>query len=222
MTRSLKQKDETAIEPRKRPRQERSAEMVERILGSAQRLVKAQGAKGLTTIAIAEQAGLSVGSLYQYYPNKEAIILDLARRWLSAFPAQIEARHHASPPQNQDEFQHEIRAFVRSVAKIYLDNADLLPILDAMHLDRELRRIMAAHDTTIIEAHANWFKGINPALGDDTARRLGLVMLEMGHACLLAAVRQDHATFELMLEDLDAMHLALLRPHLGLFTDARS
>lgn len=63
--------------PRKQPRQARSKAMVATILEAAVRILIKGGYEAATTIAIAEKAGISVGSLYQYFPNKESIVATL-------------------------------------------------------------------------------------------------------------------------------------------------
>lgn len=65
------------IIPRKKPQQERSAQLVEAILQAAVRVLEREGATGFTTSRVAEQAGVSVGSLYQYFPNKQSILFRL-------------------------------------------------------------------------------------------------------------------------------------------------
>ena len=65
------------IAPRKQPKQARSAHLVEAILEAAARVLEKDGAAAFTTIRVAEQAGVSVGSLYQYFPNKESILFRL-------------------------------------------------------------------------------------------------------------------------------------------------
>lgn len=67
-----------ATSPRKRPAQERSRETVRAILVAAARIFEADGIEAATTDRIAARAGISVGSLYQYYPNKDAILVALA------------------------------------------------------------------------------------------------------------------------------------------------
>ncbi|MFI4982457.1 MAG: TetR family transcriptional regulator [Nevskiales bacterium] len=70
------------ISERKRPRQERSALLVTAILEAAVRVLVREGARRFTTARVAEVAGISVGSLYQYFPNKEAILFRLqADEW---------------------------------------------------------------------------------------------------------------------------------------------
>src|SRR5262245_7799213 len=60
--------------PRKRPRQARSKATVDAILAATARVLVKQGFDGLTTNAVATAAGVSIGSLYQYFPNKEALV----------------------------------------------------------------------------------------------------------------------------------------------------
>jgi AcrR family transcriptional regulator len=62
---------------RKRPRQARSTQLVAAILQAAARVLVRDGAHRFTTARVAEAAGVSVGSLYQYFPNKEAILFGL-------------------------------------------------------------------------------------------------------------------------------------------------
>jgi AcrR family transcriptional regulator len=66
--------------PRKRPRQARSKATVDTILEATTRVLVKQGFDGLTTNAVASAAGVSIGSLYQYFPNKEALVLALIDR----------------------------------------------------------------------------------------------------------------------------------------------
>jgi AcrR family transcriptional regulator len=65
------------ISSRKQPKQARSAELVATILEAAVQVLAKQGAQRFTTARVAEKAGVSVGSLYQYFPNKAAILFRL-------------------------------------------------------------------------------------------------------------------------------------------------
>jgi AcrR family transcriptional regulator len=70
---------------RRVPTQARSRERLRRLLDAAEDLLANEGAEALTTTRVAEAAGVSVGSLYQYLPNKGAIVQALARRYLADF-----------------------------------------------------------------------------------------------------------------------------------------
>lgn len=63
-------------EPRKQPRQSRSKETVRAIRQACARIVYQQGPKAVTTARIADLAGVNIASLYQYFPNKEAVLAD--------------------------------------------------------------------------------------------------------------------------------------------------
>ena len=71
---------DSPVSPRKSPRQERSRRTVERILDAAARIFHEQGYVGATTNDIADDADISVGSLYQYFPNKDALLVALTTR----------------------------------------------------------------------------------------------------------------------------------------------
>ncbi|CCH09303.1 TetR family transcriptional regulator [Achromobacter xylosoxidans] len=104
----------TRLSERKQPQQARSAELVAAILQAGAQVLAKEGAARFTTARVAEKAGVSIGSLYQYFPNKAAILYrlqtqewqqtsDLLRRLLE------DARH--APPQRLRNLVH---AFVRS------------------------------------------------------------------------------------------------------------
>jgi len=65
------------LSARKEPRQQRSTEAVAAILQAAAQVLAAEGAARFTTARVAERAGISIGSLYQYFPNKAAILFRL-------------------------------------------------------------------------------------------------------------------------------------------------
>ncbi len=66
--------------PRKAPQQRRSQQTVAAILEATARILVEQGYEPLNTNRVAELAGVSVGSLYQYFPNKQALVLALAEK----------------------------------------------------------------------------------------------------------------------------------------------
>ena len=75
--------------PRKRPTQARSKATVDTILEATTRILKKQGFDALSTNAVASQAGVSIGSLYQYFPNKEALVRALIDRHMDEMNAAI-------------------------------------------------------------------------------------------------------------------------------------
>lgn len=71
---------EIDVRPRKEPKQERSRRTVEAVLEAAAQVLVEEGYDRASTNRIAKVAGVSVGSLYQYFPSKEALVIALCRR----------------------------------------------------------------------------------------------------------------------------------------------
>ncbi|WP_237051729.1 TetR family transcriptional regulator [Lysobacter antibioticus] len=102
------------ISSRKHPRQARSNQLVSAILEAAAQVLAAEGAQRLTTARVAERAGVSVGSLYQYFPNKAAILFRLqSDEWrqttdlLSTILKDVERPPH-------ERLRTLVQAFIRS------------------------------------------------------------------------------------------------------------
>lgn len=74
---------------RRQPVQQRSAKRVEKMLESCAQLIDELGYDGVTTTLIAERAGVAVGSLYQFFPDKRAVVQALTQRNLDHFMAEI-------------------------------------------------------------------------------------------------------------------------------------
>ncbi len=70
-----------SIAQRRAPQQPRSKERVERILASALAEIEARGVDAATMTGVAERAGVPIGSVYQFFPNKASILAELARRY---------------------------------------------------------------------------------------------------------------------------------------------
>lgn len=78
------------LSPRKQTVQARSAVTVEIIVEAAARILEERGLEGYTTNAVADRAGVSIGSLYQYFPNKDAITIALIQRETADLFADVE------------------------------------------------------------------------------------------------------------------------------------
>jgi AcrR family transcriptional regulator len=85
---------------RRKPTQDRARHTVEAILDAVTRILKREGPAAVTTNRVAQVAGVSIGSLYQYFPDKNAIYAALHRRHVEQIDSAIHAvlvRHAASP-----------------------------------------------------------------------------------------------------------------------------
>ena len=85
-----------ALQPRKSPRQARAVATVAAILEAAARILERGGPAALNTNAVAERAGIGIGSLYQYFPNKDAIVSALLAEDARAREAKLRAAVHGA------------------------------------------------------------------------------------------------------------------------------
>lgn len=110
----MSERRKPVISLRKQPRQTRSTELMAVILEAAAQVLAKEGAQRFTTARVAEKAGVSVGSLYQYFPNKAAILFRLQSdewRQTSALLSRILADVEKPPLQRLQVLVH---AFIRS------------------------------------------------------------------------------------------------------------
>lgn len=80
----------SSLEPRKTPVQARSAASVDAVLEATIQVLVAVGKERLTTTRVAERAGVSVGTLYQYFPNKSSLLQAALRRHFAGVAEAIE------------------------------------------------------------------------------------------------------------------------------------
>lgn len=94
---------------RKKPRQQRSRQMVDTLIEATAQAVIDRGLEGLTTHHIAEQAGVSVGSLYQYFDDKNALINALIEKLAN----EIVLALHKLPMSKSGELHTNVELFIR-------------------------------------------------------------------------------------------------------------
>lgn len=119
------------ISSRRKPKQARSAELVSAILQAAIQVLAKEGAQRFTTTRVAERAGVSVGSVYQYFPNKAAILFRLQSEEWQQTSAMLESilQDKATPPLVR--LRQLVHAFVRSEceeAEVRMALSDAAPI----------------------------------------------------------------------------------------------
>lgn len=102
--------------PKKWPKQARSRASFDAILDATARLLKGRGYEAVTTNHIAEQAGVGIATLYEFFPNKESIIAELTRRLMGQVEAQSERAFHEAA--SLDPWSGVVHMTMRSVEVI--------------------------------------------------------------------------------------------------------
>lgn len=202
------------ISPRSVPVQQRAQQRRDEILAVTAQLLEDIGLDDLTTIKVAKSLGVSVGTLYHYFPNKHAILYALAEQWLGEMDAALQG---LGEPQTSQSLRQFVDQSVNQLLKVYTDQRGLLPLVQAMFGIPELKELDERHDTLVIDFMSEQFLTLD--LGDDEhgLRRLARTWLELTHALLLVAVNQNSEDSAKTLAELKHLCLALLERSRGQF-----
>ena len=141
------------VKPRKSPRQERARATVDAILQATAYILRTRGYEALTTNGIAEKAGVNIASLYQYFPNKEAVLAELLRR--HAADGRAKALEVVRAGSGRSLATNVRRLVEGSLAEHSVD-PDLHRILTTEAQRLGLPRVDTESDAAIAEASARW------------------------------------------------------------------
>jgi AcrR family transcriptional regulator len=149
------------LNARKKPLQERSRETVAVILEAAARILEERGLEGYNTNAVAERGGISVGSVYQYFPNKDALTLALITRFEGEILETVQAAVAASEGK---DLRTSLKLLIGGLLKAHDGRAQLNRILEteesrlrhassapstALHLKKIVEALLARHTNEI-------------------------------------------------------------------------
>ena len=118
----------TRTSVRRRPKQRRARQTVEAVLDAVIRLLKRGGSDAITTNRIAEVAGVSIGSLYQYFPDKRAIFTALHQRHVDQIDRMVQTKlvEHAA-----SSIEDLVRAMVEAMVDAHATDPELYELLMA-------------------------------------------------------------------------------------------
>nr|WP_232371458.1 TetR/AcrR family transcriptional regulator [Leptospira ainazelensis] len=127
------------MDPRKEPSQRRSIDRVQKILDVVAVLLERNGAEAITTNMIAQEAEIPIGSLYQYFPNKHAVLNAVGQRHLERVNLMLSEIFQSDlSGQNWEEL---IDLVIDSFANFYLTEPGFAPLWSSMKQDPELIEI---------------------------------------------------------------------------------
>lgn len=117
----MEMRNQKAVQ-RRRPSQARALHKIDLMLEAAMQLIERDGIDALTTNAVAEKAGVSIGTLYQYFDNRQAILTALAQRELEGMTARVIRAVQSDPPPDADlstAAEVRVRRVVQAVLTAY-------------------------------------------------------------------------------------------------------
>ena len=205
-------KPQKSLRPRRKPEQDRSRERARQIMDVTAKLLDRVGFDDLTTILIAKELNISVGALYHYYPNKHAILRALAERWLAAWNIildDIEAL-----PVERMSIERLVSEMSALFASVYEDQKAVLPLARAMSVVPEIRDLDLKHDALVVTCLSRVFKRMGIGKSNNDRQRIGNIYLETIHAIMILHLKATGVGSKRILEDVNAMSIALLYRHL--------
>ena len=144
---------QNALTPRKAPRQARAQATHDAILEAAAQIIGAGGLSAFNTNAVAQRAGVSIGSLYQYYGNKDALMVALIHRQQKR---QLMSVAQAVASVEDADLATKIRRIVRAAMQHHHDNALLASAID----HEEARLPMDAELTGYLDQGGEMVRGL--------------------------------------------------------------
>jgi len=201
--------------PRTQPVQQRAQKRRNQILEVTAELLEEVGQDDLTTILVAKRAGMSVGTLYHYFPNKYAIMYALAEQWVGEMD--IALQELESEAIESLSLKRFVERCVDRMRLVYINQRGLLPLVQAMYGVPELVELDLIHDELIIASMARMFERMDIASKPAELRRLGRAYLEITHALLVVVVNQSPQDGDKTLGDLKYLSLNLLERAKGQF-----
>jgi len=194
---------------RRRPSQRRSRERVERILGCAAEVIAEKGSDALRMSEVARLAGVSIGSLYQYFPDKSAIVRTLAERY------NAEGRHCIEEGLAQattiDALCAAFGKLVDTYYAIFIAEPVMRDIHSGAQADKALRDIELADSRANGALLAAALRRVRPGRDPRELSVSAFLIMHLGEATMRLAISVARAEGDALVAVYKRMALAELR-----------
>ena len=195
------------LSPRNVPVQQRAHRQRDKILKATSELLETVGVDELTTIRVAEAVGISVGTLYHYFPNKHAILYSLAENWIETVLEGLEDI-------GQSDLSHmAIKDFVVLITGIFeslfIKHSPLLPLINAINTLPELNSLKVEFKQQLNTSLAGIFIDLNICDSTSESERLSSVYWQLLQGMLLVYVDAEPKS-DKTLSDIKYLQYSLL------------
>jgi AcrR family transcriptional regulator len=203
-----------ADSPRKLPRQERAQATVEAILRATAHILRTKGWDACNTNAVAKRAGVSIGSLYQYFPSKEALIAALAERHAQeGLKILVDAVADARTRDVGLGFEETVRHYISAMVTLHAHDPELHRVLveqvPRLHGGQEVIRRTSMHAGGLVRAWLETQKEHVRGVDLDVATYMLVTAVEaIQH--LQVVEKPEKLTREVLIDELVALVLGYL------------
>ena len=195
------------LSPRNVPVQQRAHRQRDKILKATSELLETVGVDELTTIRVAEAVGISVGTLYHYFPNKHAILYSLAENWIETV---LEGLDDIG---ERDLSNVAIKDFVVLITgvfeSLFIKHSPLLPLINAINTLPELNSLKVEFKQRLNKSLAGVFIDLNICDSTSESERLSSVYWQLLQGMLLVYVDAEPKS-DKTLSDIKYLQYSLL------------
>jgi AcrR family transcriptional regulator len=203
------------LAPRKTPTQQRSRERVERMLAAARELIAEQGSDALRMSEVAERAGVSIGSLYQFFPDKTAIIGTLVERYNEAGRRCI--ADGLENVASEDDMRRAFSALIDIYYRIFLEEPVMRDIWFGAQADKALREAQLSDSRRNGAIVAEALKRIRPDADPEMLETSAFIAMHLGEEAMRLAISVPRTEGDALVQAYKRMALAeLLRVEDGI------
>lgn len=174
-----KMADEEEKMVKRKPVQARSRKIKAAIMEAAHEVMRLRGVRAITTNAVAEHAGIKVGSIYDYFPNKEAIIAEIYEEKLALVRAFLERGSEAIDP---GIWREQLAELLRETWDYQLSIGLDRTIVDASYYYEDLLRIARGHSMLFASNYVRLLRRLGSIWTEDQLFDLGISLYTLVNA----------------------------------------
>lgn len=199
---------------RRTPQQERSQLTVDRILGAAAELLARDGFERTTTNAVAEAASVPIGSVYQYFGNKEAMATGLADRYLRKLRS-LHGDFHATDVIGLS-IEDAVDALLDPMIEFHLAHPAYSQLLIGSRASKKLVEVVKTMDQELLVRIQTFLETLRPSISKNSASRSALVILTTARALVyMMEAASDEAAAHALAAESKRMLVAYARQVVG-------
>lgn len=202
---------ESGIEPRRTPRQARSRERVDRILDAAAQLLLEEGYDAVKTNHIARRAGVSIGSIYQFFPHRVAIFHALAVRYLDRISEVLANKLTTAAARPWREVIDDV---IDTLAEIWRTEPAFTTVWLAIQNTAELRESDEQYNRIFVQEYLTPYLAVSlPEIAPDRREAMARIIFEVCQRLLDYSMQANPQQDAIVIEELKLLLKSYIAGH---------